>query len=212
LFRIAQHHACHGVTARDWEMKPPALHTAEYASSSPQLVPHQTHEGHAFQPSSQLHRAGRARVFFVARLHSTSTNRQNDILQKPWTSHQSGCIQNVRSINYYLSPSGPQIPRCNHGKKSSLDRQHLASPTHTVPCKQCKKPFSSSQALKQHLDSGIHEAKCSVCTKPFRDKPSLQQHINAAHNLNCSSCNKRFKTQKALSQHTTDIHRRRPTS
>jgi hypothetical protein len=117
--------------------------------------------------------------------------------------NQAG-IQNVSgSINYYLSPSGPQIPRCNHGKKSS---------TNTVPCKQCKKPFSSSQALKQHLDSGIHEAKCTFCIKSFRDQPSLQQHIIAAHNFNCSSCNRRFKTQKALSQHTTDIHRRRPTS
>jgi C2H2-type zinc finger/Zinc-finger of C2H2 type len=132
----------------------------------------------------------------------TSFNNHKPVTNQARVQNVSGSIN-----NYFWSPGGPQIPKPNHGKKPSLNKQS----THTTPCKQCSRPFSSPQALQQHLDSGIHEAKCKFCPKSFQDQKSLQQHINAVHNLNCSFCNKRLYTQNSLSQHIAATHRQRPT-
>lgn len=164
-------------------------------------MPHHTHEGHAFQP----HLSFTALVECEFSSSNDCTAPQQIAKMTSFNNHgsvtnQAG-TQNVNgNITYYL---------CNHGGQSV--QQHLTSPTHAISCRQCKRPFGSSQALKQHIESKIHEAKCSFCTKSFPDQQSLQQHINAAHDFKCPSCKRCFKTKEALSQHTTATHTRRPT-
>ena len=90
-------------------------------------------------------------------------------------------------------------------------------------CEECKKSFSTGQALKQHIntihdDSSNENHKCHSCDKSFSKSEDLKRHTYKYHDgkdlfhkvqndYKCESCTKLFAKAEHLWRHIHTVHK-----
>lgn len=74
-------------------------------------------------------------------------------------------------------------------------------------CAECRRGFSSHNALRQHLVSSIHcYVECDHCSNAFETEEELELH-QADEHFYCSDCRRHFAGQNAVRQHlASSVH------